>query len=125
MHRRLGATGIFVEVNGRYYLDEAKLNQVQERRRAWEGGMGGGGMGGGGPRGSMVTVRIVRMMVGLAAVVLAVTNILFVRDIDLSLVVVGPPRPLDGPVGLPDLLPLEDEAQVDVAGMGGGGTLTP
>jgi hypothetical protein len=32
MHRRLGQTGIFVETNGRYYLDEERLKQFQERR---------------------------------------------------------------------------------------------
>jgi hypothetical protein len=29
MHRRLGRLGIFVEVNGKYYLDEERLRQVQ------------------------------------------------------------------------------------------------
>jgi len=32
MRRRLGATGIFVEVRGKYYLDEARLKQVEEMR---------------------------------------------------------------------------------------------
>lgn len=32
MHHRLGQLGIFVEVNGKYYLDEAKLKQIQEER---------------------------------------------------------------------------------------------
>jgi len=69
-------------------LDEAKLKQVQEERRA--GGWGGGGMGGGrGSWGSMFALRIARMLVGLAAVVLAVSNILLVRNRYLSLVVVG------------------------------------
>jgi hypothetical protein len=31
MHRRLGRTGIFIEVNGKYYLSEDRLKQVQER----------------------------------------------------------------------------------------------
>ncbi len=31
MHRRLGRTGIFVEVDGRYYLSEDRLKEVQER----------------------------------------------------------------------------------------------
>jgi hypothetical protein len=30
MHRRLGRLRIFVEVNGKYYLDEERLRQVQE-----------------------------------------------------------------------------------------------
>jgi ribosomal protein S21 len=31
MKRRLGKSGIFVEVNGRYYLSEARLKQVKEQ----------------------------------------------------------------------------------------------
>ena len=31
MHRRLGRTGIFVEVNGKYYLSEEHLKEIQER----------------------------------------------------------------------------------------------
>jgi len=31
MHRRLRRTGIFVEVNGKYYLSEERLKEVQER----------------------------------------------------------------------------------------------
>ncbi len=32
MHRRLGRTGIFVEVNGKYYLNEERLRQIQQQR---------------------------------------------------------------------------------------------
>jgi hypothetical protein len=32
MHRRLGQLRIFVEVNGKYYLDEERLRQIQEQR---------------------------------------------------------------------------------------------
>jgi len=32
MHRRLGQTGIFVEVNGKYYLNEERLKQIQEEQ---------------------------------------------------------------------------------------------
>jgi hypothetical protein len=45
MHRRLGQTGIFVEVNGKYYLSEERLKQIQEQRQKTQGGGGGGGMG--------------------------------------------------------------------------------
>ena len=31
MKRRLGRSGIFVEVNGKYYLSEERLKEVQER----------------------------------------------------------------------------------------------
>ncbi len=40
MHRRLGQTGIFVEVNGKYYLNEERLKQIQQQHA---GGFGGGG----------------------------------------------------------------------------------
>ena len=32
MHRRLGRLGIFVEVNGKYYLSEECLKEFEERR---------------------------------------------------------------------------------------------
>jgi len=83
MHRRLGASGIIVEVNGRYYLDEVKLQQVQEQRRT----MGGGG--GWSHRGSMLAIVIVRRVVGLAAVLLVIVNILVLRSLDVSLLVVA------------------------------------
>ncbi len=42
MHRRLGQTGIFVEVNGKYYLNEERLKQIQQQRAAGTEGGGGG-----------------------------------------------------------------------------------
>ena len=84
MHRRLGATGIFVEVDGKYYLDEARLKQVQEERMA-RGGMGRGG----GSWGTMIALRMVRMVVGLVVVLLVISNILVLRSLDVSLLVAG------------------------------------
>ncbi|MBE3115723.1 hypothetical protein IMZ68_00820 [Candidatus Bathyarchaeota archaeon] len=44
MHRRLGQTGIFVEVNGKYYLNEERLKQIQEEHaKSGYGNSGGGG----------------------------------------------------------------------------------
>jgi hypothetical protein len=44
MHRRLGQTGIIVEVNGKYYLNEERLKQIQEQHaNSASGGYGGGG----------------------------------------------------------------------------------
>jgi len=49
MHRRLGQSGIFVETNGKYYLNEERLKQIQEQRakirsqRAEGGGWSGAG----------------------------------------------------------------------------------
>ncbi len=49
MHRRLGQTGIFVEANGKYYLNEERLKQIREQRaKVGSGGGGGGGLGRGG-----------------------------------------------------------------------------
>jgi len=42
MHRRLGQLRIFVEVNGKYYLDEERLKQVQEQRFGAGSGRNGG-----------------------------------------------------------------------------------
>lgn len=44
MHRRLGQTGIFVEVNGKYYLNEDRLRQIQQERS--QGANEGGGVSG-------------------------------------------------------------------------------
>ncbi len=40
MHRRLGQSGIFVETNGKYYLNEERLKQIEEQRAKI--GSGGG-----------------------------------------------------------------------------------
>jgi hypothetical protein len=42
MHRRLGQTGIFVQINDKYYLNEERLKQIQQER-ANTGGAGSGG----------------------------------------------------------------------------------
>jgi hypothetical protein len=31
MQRRLGQRGVFVEVNGKYYLDEKRLEEMRQR----------------------------------------------------------------------------------------------
>ena len=43
MHRRLGQSGIFVEVAGKYYLNEDRLKQIEEQRAKRGSGSGGGG----------------------------------------------------------------------------------
>jgi hypothetical protein len=44
MHRRLGQSGIFVEINGKYYLNEERLRQIQEQRgKVASGDSGRGG----------------------------------------------------------------------------------
>jgi len=50
MHRRLGQSGIFVETNGKYYLNEERLKQIQEQRaKAGSGSGAGSGWGRTGP----------------------------------------------------------------------------
>jgi hypothetical protein len=43
MHRRLGKSGIFVEINGKYYLNEERLKQIEEQRAKMGPRSGGGG----------------------------------------------------------------------------------
>jgi hypothetical protein len=49
MHRRLGATGIFVEVEGKFYLNEVRLKELQEQRARSGTGNGSARMGRSGP----------------------------------------------------------------------------
>jgi hypothetical protein len=44
MHRRLGRSGIFVEINGKYYLNEERLKQIEEQRA--KNGLGSSGADG-------------------------------------------------------------------------------
>ena len=63
MHRRLGQLRIFVEVNGKYYLDEERLKQVQEQRfKAGSGRNGGAGWTGTGAPGRSRYVGILLML---------------------------------------------------------------
>ena len=50
MRRRLGRSGIFVEVNGKYYLSEQRLKQMEALNSA--------GWGAGGSRKRLLTLRI-------------------------------------------------------------------
>jgi len=85
MKRRLGATGIFVEVGGKYYLDEARLQQAEQ----WLGTGAGGAMGEQwASRRNMLDLRIARMVVGIAVLALVVSNVLFVQSAYLRLAVV-------------------------------------
>lgn len=84
MHSRLGATGIFVEVSGRYYLDEARLVRFQQQRGNTFGGPGAGAWQ---SRRDMITLRMARMAVGITTILLVLTNILFIRSIDVTAIV--------------------------------------
>jgi hypothetical protein len=69
MNRRLGRLGIFVEVNGKYYLNEERLKEIEEQRR-----LGGGAVSG--SRNRMFMLRIVRMFVGVVFVALFLVSVL-------------------------------------------------
>jgi hypothetical protein len=82
MHRRLGRSGIFVQLDGKYYLSEERLKQVEEH---WSS-RGRGGAGLGGARGDMITLRITRMITAFLFVVLILVN-LFVQSFELKLII--------------------------------------
>jgi len=71
MKRRLGRSGIFVDVDGKYYLNEARLKEIEEQRHreraAW------------GSRSRILTLRIVRMVVATLSVALLLVNIFVQR----------------------------------------------
>jgi hypothetical protein len=81
MHRRLGQTGIFVEVNGKYYLSEERLKQIQEQRQKARSSGAGGGWG---MRRTMMTLRFARLATALLFVILLLVN-LFVQSWEIRL----------------------------------------
>ena len=81
MKRRLGQSGIFVEVNGKYYLSEDRLKQVEEMRRQ------GGGADNPRSRGSMMQLRIARMTTTVLIVTLLLINV-FVQSFELRIVTI-------------------------------------
>lgn len=73
MHRRLGQTGIFVEVNGRYYMSEERLKQLQEQRQKAQGN--GGGRGLWRMRQSLMVLRVARLVTTFLFVALLSANV--------------------------------------------------
>ena len=69
MKRRLGRLGVFVEVNGKYYLSEERLKQVEELRsargRAWN------------PRNRILTLRLFQLVTIVLFVSLFVLNLFY------------------------------------------------
>jgi len=87
MQRRLGQTGVFVEVNGKYYLDEAKLAQYnQSGPGAWQGQRMGRYRG---ARGTLFGLRIARMVIVLSIFLLSMANLFYFRSFDLWLAIGG------------------------------------
>ncbi len=78
MKRRLGQTGIFVDVGGRYYLNEERLARVERL-----------GQGMGGRRRSMLPIRMARMIIGVLIVFLILIMLIYGRIFDLLLLTVS------------------------------------
>jgi hypothetical protein len=83
MKRRLGQTGIFVDIGGKYYLNEDALRQFEQRRQSGEF------RGIGGHRGDAFAIRIVRMLLGLSIVLLFVVNFFEGRSLDIWYLIVA------------------------------------
>jgi hypothetical protein len=77
MKRRLGRSGIFVEVNGKYYLSEERLKQMEglghREEVAWSA------------RKRMLTLRIFRMITAVLFVTLLLVNI-FIQSWEIRLI---------------------------------------
>jgi len=77
MKRRLGRLGVFVELNGKYYLSEERLKQIEEMRSArgtaWN------------PRNRIITLRLFQLVTIVLFVTLFVLN-LFIQSWELRIV---------------------------------------
>lgn len=85
MKRRLGRTGIFVEVGGKYYLNEQRLTEFQSRFQGIE--MPGGRMYSW--RRNAITLRIARVILGAIIFVLLVINLLSERSTLLWILIIA------------------------------------
>jgi len=77
MRRRLGRSGIFVEVNGRYYLSEERLKQIM--------GLGDAEGAAWSSRRRILTLRIVQMITVALFVTLMMANI-FVQSWEIRVI---------------------------------------
>ena len=77
MKRRLGRSGIFVKVNGKYYLSEQRLKQMEDLSSA--------GWSAGSSRKRLLTLRILQLGGGILVVTLFLLN-LFVDSYEIRLI---------------------------------------
>jgi hypothetical protein len=77
MRRRLGRLGIFVEVNGRYYLSEERLKQLEELRSS--------GRRFGGTRRKLWTLRMLHIGVSILFVSLLAMSF-FVQSLEIRVI---------------------------------------
>ena len=82
MKRRLGQTGVFVQIGDRYYLNESRLSEFGQGR-----GLAGGYGNAHAFRARMFTLRIVRMVLGTIIVLLLLINFLTQRSTSLWIVI--------------------------------------
>ena len=82
MRRHLRASGIFVEVGGRYCLDEARLKQIEDRQGCdfW---------GRRGFRRRITSLRIIRMVVGIVTILLVVANLFVLESMKVRYLVLA------------------------------------
>jgi hypothetical protein len=86
MKRRLGRTGIFVDAGGgRYYLNEARLNEFQNRQQ----GMGMQPAQYNRRKASMITLRITRLVLGTLILALVLFNFFYERSTFLWFAILG------------------------------------
>lgn len=76
MKRRLGRLGVFVEVNGKYYLSEERLKQIEEMQSARGGAWN--------QRNRFMTLRIVQLAMVLLLFTVFLVNI-FVQSWELRI----------------------------------------
>jgi hypothetical protein len=76
MKRRSGRSGVFIEVNGKYYLSEERLKQIEEMRSARDGAWN--------PRNRIMTYRLVQLITIVLLVILFLVN-LYVQSWELRL----------------------------------------
>jgi hypothetical protein len=77
MHRRLGQTGIFVEVNGKFYLNEERLRQIQQERSQGANAGGGGNRYDGGRSPSWLRYAGILLMLPIGLIVLVLLYFFF------------------------------------------------
>jgi hypothetical protein len=78
--------GLFVKVGGKYYMDEARLQKLEVK---WGTRAGDVTEEGRASIRKIAALRMVRLVVGIAALTLAVASILFVQNTSLRLVALG------------------------------------
>jgi len=84
MKRRLGETGIFVAAGERYYLNEDRLREFEQRWQSDGGRHGGMGR----PMGRFFALRVLRMILGTTIILLFIINFLTGRSWDLWYVII-------------------------------------